>query len=509
MKPQKMINNISPIPRWSAVATAIVSCVSAYSATYVVTPLGGSFSSNAAFGISHNGDVVGVSTGQPFVFRPSTPGGTTGTFYLLPPLVAGEPGRAYGVNSAGYVVGYTGNANGTAQPALWGPSNQLLGILPLSEVPGGIARSINESGQITGSHGLSINNITTGLWNTSMSGGSYGKPDGAGWSWGIRINSSGQMLVGVAHDSSENAYVVTNGIYTQIPIPQGASQTFGQGFNDFGHAVGNAPGAGAFYYDGFTSYRLQNVPGFIMVTVANGINNLGLIVGEGQRSAGTFRGVVWESPTSPGRDLTELIDPSSPGYISSTDPGWTIVNAYAINDRGQIAAVARRTLSGGGGANTPVLLTPVVTTATVYPGSFTIESGSLLSGGLSSLLASDDDWLTMLTTHFATPITVTFDAVSPSATASSMTFKLETHVTAASAQQSVELFDFNANEWVLLDSRATTTSDQTVTVSPSSPSRFVQPGTKTVRARIKWQSSARTQRSWQAKVDLASWTITP
>jgi hypothetical protein len=487
----------------------LLAAVAAAQTTYVVTPLGGAFSSNTARGISSAGHVAGVSGGQPFVFRPSFPGSPTGVVHFLPTLPGGGSGDAYAVNAAGYVVGSSRNANGDSRPVLWGPDNALLGELPMQSVASGIGRWINDAGQIVGHHGLSINNITTGLWTTGLVGGSYGKPSGTDYSWGIRINEAGQMLVGVGDAVGEHLFLVTNGSYSQIPVPPNGWTAYGQDMNDFGKVVGNAPGAGAFYFDGLTSMRLENVPGWIQVTAGFGINNHGEIVGEGQRSSSLHRAVYWSSPASPGQELTNLIDASSPGYVNESDRGWNIRSATAINDRGQIAAVGTRTLSGGGGSNVPLLLTPVRGPATVGAGSYVISSGSYLSGSASSLASSDDNYLTVLTSHFATPISVQFEATSPSSTASAMSFRFEGHATASSTLQNLELFDFASGTWVLVDSRPATTVDSTVTVSPANPSRFIQPGTNLLRARMTTSSSARDQRSWQARIDLVSWTIAP
>jgi thermitase len=50
--------------------------------------------------------------------------------------------------------------------------------------------------------------------------------------------------------------------------------------------------------------------------------------------------------------------------------------------------------------------------------------------------------------------------------------------------QNIEMFDYPGNQWVLVDTRAASTSNMTVNVNPSNPSRFVQAGTGQMKARI-------------------------
>jgi photosystem II stability/assembly factor-like uncharacterized protein len=155
------------------------------------------------------------------------------------------------------------------------------------------------------------------------------------------------------------------------------------------------------------------------------------------------------------------------------------------------------------------ILDQVPATASVSPSSFAIESGSLIGGSVSSLLASDDDYLNVSTSHFSLPVTVRFEAASPHSSASALTFRYEGHVTNSSCLQNLELYDFVAGAWVLVDSRPGTLSDVVVSVQPPQPSRFIQPGTRQLKARLHITNSARNVRSWQAKIDEVRWTIQP
>ena len=50
--------------------------------------------------------------------------------------------------------------------------------------------------------------------------------------------------------------------------------------------------------------------------------------------------------------------------------------------------------------------------------------------------------------------------------------------------QTIELFDFAAGVYVAIDTRTATTTDSVVEVMGSNPSRFVQTGTRAIRAKV-------------------------
>jgi probable HAF family extracellular repeat protein len=115
----------------------------------------------------------------------------------------------------------------------------------------------------------------------------------------------------------------------------GGKQVNPNAINSDGLVVGGAllpdyAGAHAFLYDGAQMIDLGSLPGFGS-SEANGINSKGQIVGNVAKNTPTgskFRGFLYEGGAM--FDLNDLI----------VGLGWTIVDAVAINDQGQIAAVA-------------------------------------------------------------------------------------------------------------------------------------------------------------------------
>lgn len=344
----------------SATAGLLCTAHAVFGDTYTVTPLTGGLNGRAR-GISSTGAVCGRDGGRAFVWRPSSPNASSGTETILPSLLTDFPSDAYGVNAAGFVVGYTGD-NLIEQhdvPVIWSPSGEIR-ELPLFNgvTSGGLATGINDDGLITGRNGLFITDASTARWNTDAVGVNLGTPSGYTNSFGWRINASGAIAgTASASDGASQVFVHLDGVFTFLPLLQGATLTSADDINDVGHVVGwSSPHGSGFFYDGTTVRSLANVPGdLIQVAVPLGLNHRDQIVGYGNPSPNITGGLIWDSPSALPKYLSSLIDPSSPGYVNAADPGWVITEAVAINDFGQIAA---RGLSTCGGSYRALLLTP-------------------------------------------------------------------------------------------------------------------------------------------------------
>jgi V8-like Glu-specific endopeptidase len=148
------------------------------------------------------------------------------------------------------------------------------------------------------------------------------------------------------------------------------------------------------------------------------------------------------------------------------------------------------------------------------PTTATIQFGTLMSGNVGSIGASNNNYLSVLQTSMRTrsepAVRVLVEGTAASATPAKLQFLLEAHATAnpaSGAQQSIELFDFQSNSWVQVDSRPATSSDSVVVATaPGVASRFVEPGTLRVRARLNWHDwPTITNRDWRANIDQAVW----
>jgi photosystem II stability/assembly factor-like uncharacterized protein len=150
----------------------------------------------------------------------------------------------------------------------------------------------------------------------------------------------------------------------------------------------------------------------------------------------------------------------------------------------------------------------------IAPTSYNLLRGSLVAGTLADTATSNDARLTFkngpVLSPAESPITVTFDTTSPFTSATDLRILLEANASFVTLQQSIDLFDFQANAWVTLDARQATTADSTVSVSGFNPSRFVQASTRLVRTRIRYKANGPVlSNNWQGRIDRLVFQITP
>jgi probable HAF family extracellular repeat protein len=281
-------------------------------------------------GINAGGLVTGESftTGdlatRAFLWKPTTPGGTSGTMYNLGTL-GGTNSYGYGINVTGQVTGASDTTGDTTTHAfLWKPTSPNgtsgtmydLGTLGGTESNGS---AINASGQVAGS---SLKNGDSAyrafLWKPTTPNGTSGTMHDLGTlggteSFGGTINSSGQVA-GFSYTTGHANYHA----YLWTPTtPNGTSGTMLDlgtlgGLNSYSYNVG----AGG------------QVVGASEVAVTSNSTHAFLYTNGG--------GMV---------DLNTLIDPLS---------GWELSDAADINDAGQITGQGLF-----GGQYHAYLLTPI------------------------------------------------------------------------------------------------------------------------------------------------------
>ncbi len=206
---------------------------------------------------------------------------------------------------------------------------------------------------------------------------------------------------------------------------------------------------------------------------------------------------------------------ASTSYNLDNDPTSLInvdINA-ALQWDGTMPAAAASVQHSGFTANTP---------KPFLPSAFSLEIGSVNSGGLPEVLVSDDGYL-VLDPQFTVSryqLDVVFDGMSPTLTPTGMAFHLESRVQnfVGTIDQRMQLFNFQTMQYELIDNRHSAATDTCVLAAAAGDlSRFVDPGTGAVRARIRYQNSfpfwvARTANLYlpfRVRIDHAFWSITP
>lgn len=330
-------------------------------AVYQAPPAGGSNGMLQA--VNESGQAVGGISGSGTGLRAVLRSSPTSTLLLPKAHVRSTGEQAFGINDAGVVVGQHQPDN-YGFPLRWLPDGQggytvqALGGLG----GGGIARDINNAGQIAGS-----SNVGALLGATHA----------------VRWQADGSVLDLGVLDASRN--------FSEAYALNEAGTVVGRSFNAQGKyeafrwADGVMTGLGAL--DGWQGYA--HLGSVANLSVARDINRAGWIVGEALRADGQAPGFLYQ-PGLGMRDLNSLIAATDPFFARSDVyaalPGLHIEDAYAVNDAGQILVSA---VFNYVYPNTAVrqathafLLTPDVAPAVPEP-----QTWALLAGGLAAVLA--------------------------------------------------------------------------------------------------------------------------
>jgi len=224
-------------------------------------------------------------------------------------------------------------------------------ITDLGDLPGGSdftrAIDINNSGQVVG-----YSSAATGergfLWQNGTMTNLGDLPGGINHRVATGINYAGQVVGTSGAATGNRGFLWENGTMTNLgDLPGGDDASFATGINNAGQVVGYsgaATGTRGFLWENGTMTDLGFLPGFGDFSIAYGINNAGQVVG-GSGAANAGIPFLWQNGT-----MTDLNT-----FAGVVGTGWTLTQARAINDLGQIV--------GSGinpqGASRAFLLAPV------------------------------------------------------------------------------------------------------------------------------------------------------
>jgi probable HAF family extracellular repeat protein len=332
---------------WLALSGSAASCLIAAAAavpaaaatsTYTMTDLGalGSSGVSRGFGINAGGEVTGQSyTNQTITFpcgRHICRATTSDPFSWIAGKLTdlGTLGRA-GSFSQGRAVNRAGDiAGGSAGEAFLVHNGKMTDLGP------GTATGINDFGEIAGGTSCCHSFVISGGTRTTL-------PDlssyGGGLSSASGISNSHQ-IVGFSDNAQGWGHAVmwSTGTITDLGT-LGGTQSAAYAINDLGQVTGWAHTASeathVFLYSGG---KMTDLGTFGLDPVGEAINNHGVIVGQSGNGAW-----IWSGGTF--RNLNNLVPPGS---------GFTLDDATAINDNGQIVANGHNS----GGQEHAFLLTP-------------------------------------------------------------------------------------------------------------------------------------------------------
>ena len=314
--------------------------------TYMVTDLGtlGSPYSTPQ-GINGSGQVVGYSTlaGNAPPDR-ATLFSATGAPTDLSTFGSGSS-YAMSINDAGQVVGYVLTASSDPRATLFstsGAPNTDLGTLGGTR---STANAINESGQIVGE----AYTVGDAAFRATLFGASQGfnidlGTLGGNYSSAYDISGSG-LIIGFSYllgDISMRAtlFDTSGGSNVDLGLLEGSFSSAAYAINSSGLAVGESFTPNSNYYNlpalwyHATVFSTAGAAPIDLGTLGGtnsrawDINDHGVIVGQSQLYGGSLDPFIWSSGVM--TSLNSLIDPAS---------GWSLYDARAINNSGQIAVL--------------------------------------------------------------------------------------------------------------------------------------------------------------------------
>jgi outer membrane protein assembly factor BamB len=148
----------------------------------------------------------------------------------------------------------------------------------------------------------------------------------------------------------------------------------------------------------------------------------------------------------------------------------------------------------------------------VNPTSFTVQPGTIVSGGLPQLLSSDDQRLVMkpgvVLISSQRPLVVTLEGAVPSGNYGSLRMTLESRSTSANIRQWVEFYNFTSGRWDQVHTAPTTIVDAQVNIPAQTIAPYMEAGTRRVRARVSYKAEGPVlQYPWTVSIDQAVWNV--
>ena len=167
------------------------------------------------------------------------------------------------------------------------------------------------------------------------------------------------------------------------------------------------------------------------------------------------------------------------------------------------------------GANEVVVLHGSPQPTSVAPTAVSMLRGRIAAGGVQDLATSND--VRLILERGATfssseaPIDFNLTGVSTAATPQELYIVVEGQCSPGKLRQTVQAYDFVADEWVTVrNSMLTANADSSTRIKLTNPSRFVQPGTNQLKTRVRISAvGAVFANLWQGRYDRVAWELIP
>ena len=324
---------------------ALATVSSALAASYTFVPLDGPVGSATAYAVNSSGVVTGSAFDPVGYAERATTWTATQPTFLERRNSAGSRGLA--INDRGQVAGYAWDSSTGQTAAVWSKGTQTL-LAKEQGTTSQFATGINNASLVVGNRSFDYGQTTQAVtWlNYDIT---PLQMLGANASYASAVNGAGQiagyLMYGDPYSARNQAVVWQGDLATPLLSKSGSNCcSRAHGINDSGVIVGETFVGGALvsvYWDG--SDRAIELPTIGEGARARGVNNVGQAVGQAVGVESALFGEVamlWDLKTGSYVNLNT--------FLSAEDvaAGWSLLQAYDINDAGDIVGHAFNRKSG-------------------------------------------------------------------------------------------------------------------------------------------------------------------